>query len=663
MKDVRLKHIHCENFKGLPTLDVDFGSMNIMEICGENATGKTTVHDIVSWTMFNKDSSGTEKFELRPLNADGSKQHQTVIVGMVSLMVDGTPCAFRKEQKEIWQTKRGFTEQEFKGNKNEYFIDGYPVSESEYRGKIAQIVSEDTFRMITNPMRFVTMPWKDQRQVLMGLASNKSDVELAIEFCEYEDIIDDLVQAPDTDSIQQKYRRALSDFNQKQKELPVRIDEVLRSIEELDFAEMEKRAAEIDAEIAQCDTELNAGNAEEKKSVIASEIMLLKRKMQNVADSLNANSDAKRNDISAKIAEACRVYQDDVASESLSLDRLKALNRKDHVRIIEIQNEIKALETEKDLLNKQWKQAKDAVYEEGDAVCPTCGQPLPAELLERRREMWEKDRASCIEKILEKGNKTVSNRDERKAQLIQAENSYNDSLKQIEGIETKIAALKEEHESNIATLRTALANIKAPDLMADKEYADLCAAVTAKTSEMAALNADNNQAIKAKRDALVNEKRSIVSMLAKQNANQKARDRAEELRVQLVDVSEMAVRMEGKIELLESFIRRKLDYISASINAKFDGICWKLFETQINGGFRPTCELTVNGVPFGSLNNGMRIVAGLKVIQALQDIYGVQAFIFVDNAEAVNMDRFPAMQNQMIYLKVTDDKELTFVEQ
>ena len=82
------------------------------------------------------------------------------------------------------------------------------------------------------------------------------------------------------------------------------------------------------------------------------------------------------------------------------------------------------------------------------------------------------------------------------------------------------------------------------------------------------------------------------------------------------------------------------------------------FSEQINGGIKEVCECTVNGVPYGSLNNGHRIIAGLQIIKALQKLYGAYLTIFVDNAESVNDFNLPDMDCQLIKLKVSDDTDL-----
>lgn len=83
-----------------------------------------------------------------------------------------------------------------------------------------------------------------------------------------------------------------------------------------------------------------------------------------------------------------------------------------------------------------------------------------------------------------------------------------------------------------------------------------------------------------------------------------------------------------------------------------------MFDMQINGGMKETCECTVDGVPYGSLNSGHKIIAGLKIIKALQEHYKVYLPVFTDNAESVNAFNLPEIDCQMITLAVSDDKEL-----
>ena len=67
--NIVLKALSIENFKGIKSFAVGFGKKT--EIKGENASGKTTIFDAVTWLLFNKNSLGVEKFDVRPLDENG----------------------------------------------------------------------------------------------------------------------------------------------------------------------------------------------------------------------------------------------------------------------------------------------------------------------------------------------------------------------------------------------------------------------------------------------------------------------------------------------------------------------------------------------------------------------------------------------------------------
>ena len=145
--------------------------------------------------------------------------------------------------------------------------------------------------------------------------------------------------------------------------------------------------------------------------------------------------------------------------------------------------------------------------------------------------------------------------------------------------------------------------------------------------------------------------------------NSKIEARIAELEAEKSAVGQKIAEQEQMIALTEDFIRTKMNRISSVINEKFRIVSFKLFDNQINGGLKECCEcMPVNGIPFSSLNNGHRIIAGLDIIRSLSELNGVSCPVFIDNSEAVNENNFPEMQSQMIHLTVTDDKELKVEE-
>ena len=104
-----------------------------------------------------------------------------------------------------------------------------------------------------------------------------------------------------------------------------------------------------------------------------------------------------------------------------------------------------------------------------------------------------------------------------------------------------------------------------------------------------------------------------------------------------------------------------MDEVERRVNSKFQTVRFQMYEKQLNGGEKEVCNILIGGVKYGyGANRAAEVWAGLDIINTLQNYHEVTAPLFCDNAEAVNA--FPAMNCQMIYLKVTNEEKLTINE-
>lgn len=257
---LKIRSLHMENFKGIKSLDVNFS--NKTSIKGQNAAGKTTIFDAFTWLLFNKNSAGEEKFNVRPLDKDGNRIDNVEIKVVGVIDVDGKEVELSKVQKQNWVKKRGTDTVALQGNVNSFEIDGYPKSEADFKEYISSLAqSEDMFKMLANPQYFSSMKWKEQRDILMRLVTDVSDVELAQTDAKYAQLLGELEKAPSTDDIRAKFQKALTEWKKKQSEIPVRIDEAEKSKVDVDVAEQELAKVDLVRRIAECDKKMeNAGS-------------------------------------------------------------------------------------------------------------------------------------------------------------------------------------------------------------------------------------------------------------------------------------------------------------------------------------------------------------------------------------------------------------------
>lgn len=669
--NIKLKSLHIENFKGIKLLDVAFESKT--KIKGQNAAGKTTVFDAFTWLLFNKNSAGDEKFNLRPLDMDGKPIHNVEIKVVAVLEVDGKDVELAKTQKEKWVKKRGSDTSELQGNVNSFEIDGYPKSEADYKAYISGLVAEDLFKMLTNPQHFSGMKWKDQRDVLMKFVSDISDVELAQSNPEFADLIPELEKAPSTDDIQKKFSKALSEWKKKQAEIPVRIDELSKSLVQIDVAEQELAKNDLERRIAEIDAKIkDAGSA---ISDLQSEEMQLQFDMSGIMQTMNRDLSEKRRELDNAKFEASQLFAD--ANKKISANEKQISENKAAIEAAEKKRselgaeynaeKAKAFDETPYLFHEEeWK------FDENSTICKSCGQVLPADKIEQIKADFEVRKAKAkanSESHLDDMRVSFAKKrkealEDIKAKGFEQKHIIEDLTAKNEQLQAEIESLKKQEQDTIAKqneLAKQLAEIpKEADYSQNPEYVKLKERhdeVTAQIESMK-LSDDASEVFKEERKALVAELDSVKAEIAKASKNIEIEERIGELEEEQKEVGQKVADQEKMLYLLEQFIKAKMLRISETINSKFKTVSWKLFEVQINGGLKECCECTVNGVPYSTLNSGHRIIAGLDIIQSLSELYGVTATIFVDNAESLNEFNVPDMAAQMILLSVSDDSEL-----
>ena len=171
----------------------------------------------------------------------------------------------------------------------------------------------------------------------------------------------------------------------------------------------------------------------------------------------------------------------------------------------------------------------------------------------------------------------------------------------------------------------------------------------------------------AERDALessvsrLNVELSKVSrVLAAKAQLDETRARVEELKKEQRAQAAALEEIDRKLAMCEDFTRYRCQFITDSVNSRFNLARFRLFIEQVNGGLADCCDVMVDGVPYADLNNAMQINVGLDIIGTLSEHYGLRVPLVVDNAESVT--RLQEIDTQVIRLVVSEqDKELRIV--
>lgn len=675
MKTIKIKSLHIQNFKGCKDRMIEFGDKT--RISGANATGKTTVFDAFTWLLFGKDSSGNAKFDIRPLDADGNMINNIEISVEAMILIGDEEYSLRKTQKQVWRKKRGTDTKEFQGNVNEFEINGYPKSEKEFKDFISGVIDEKEFSIITNPNAFNSLPWKEQRETLMKFVGECTDAHIAEMYGDkFVGLIPELKIAS-TDDILKKYTKSKNTLNKQMDEIPARIDEVSKQLVIADVGALEVEKAAKLVELKKVEDELSGGVGKlEEINRKRQESMDLKLRQNEIQNKANKELVQKKSE-ARQAVDSC---------DQKCRDIRKKISDAEYERDMYVKSQ-KRSETEKEQYADEWRFWKTKTFpefvpmdpfvtpepiKESDLKCPTCGQELPEEVKILRINEYKK---KC-----EKAKSDYDARGEAHKRKYEKEKTEFDSkrTKMIKDITEKgqIAAdnarkyqkLSEDKQKEIVSLNESLESAKSElekaeldlnqipdfaDVSDDAEYNEIQKKIEKLEAEITEMShsTSGRTELEAKK-VVIRDEISEIELKIKASDNSKVKERISELEEEQKVIGQKIAYQEQMIDLTENFIRTKMQMISEAINKKFKVVSFKLFDNQINGGLKETCECIVNGVPFSSLNSGHKIIAGLDIIRSLSELYEINCPVFVDNTESISSENIPNMDTQMIFLEV-----------
>ena len=652
--NIELVKMHIENFKGIKELDISFGKNT--KIYGQNATGKTSIVDAYNWCLFDKNSIGEAKFQIRPLDANNNQINHVEIKVSVTLRIDGREITFKKVQKQNWVKKRGSLSETLQGNVNSFEIDEVPKKEKDYKEYIKNIINEDLFKLITNPQAFVGKKWQEQREELMKLAPDIDNEDVIATNPKLLSELSLALSLHNPEDLQAKAKKALSEYKKQQAEIPARIDEVRKSMTDIDVAELELQRNGLKEQIAEIEKSEEDMTAQyEKYQKDTDDLMDLKFKLSDMERKANEDNNTSKRKYEEQIAD----FDADISSSNRRIDALKQ-------NIIDAGETISAYEKKREELLADWKEENaktyvdNLVFDENSAICPMCGQSYPEDKIEQIKAdfeqkkadvkaKWEKDHKDTLDRIVADGNRYKDLIENLKSKIDDAE-------AQLSAEQNKLQRMELEKEG-LTDLLEALPD--KVDISDSEAYKELASQIAEKEKILNTANsgAEMRQQLRIKKNGLKEELFEVEKQITSAD-NSAKEERIEELQQEMNDIADKVNEQEKMLYLLEEFTKAKMTMISKSVNEKFKIVNWKLFDKQVNGAIVECCECTVNGVPFSALNTGHRIVAGLDIISTLSEMYGVIAPIFIDNAEAINEFNIPKIEAQTILLSVSHDKQI-----
>ena len=641
MTDIRIKRLALENFKCHRNLVLDLNGGDA-SIYGDNATGKTSVYDALTWLLFGKDShgNGEKNIEIKPLGKDGEvRDHNAITAVEAVLLVNGEEVTLRRTYQEVWSTQRGRGEATYGGNTSEYYVDGVPCKKYAFAEKVDSLVNEDTFRMLTSVSHFADgISWQARREVLFRVANVAGDREIMLGDERFFPLIEGMGKL----SLDDYKKKLLSDkrsYVGAKTDIPARISECQKTIEDVEAMDFDAARAKVEAltrEKEGYEAELlsiERNTAAEGKRMEIREVQLELAALDNENKAYRASQTAGAPDVRAMTLA--------LGQMNARYDDIKRKIRSDHAYIDSLNEDIASARS-------RWIAVNGESFTGGN--CPTCGQTLPAAQLKAATDSFEAQKKKRLGEIEQTAN---ANKAAKAA-----------ALDRITTAEAEIAELDRLMEKQAKLIMAAENSAVA---VADIEgFAEKRAAILQHLDGLNGELADIMTDTSAARTKLIGQiseiKQEIASWnvyLGKESLLEYSRGRIEELQEDARRAAEKLDELEAMLFLIDEYSRYKTQFVEDSINGMFRIARFRLFREQANGGVEDRCDVVLDGVPYININNGAKINVGIDIINTLSEAYGVTVPLFVDNAESVT--HLEKSTNQIIRLVVSEtDKELRY---
>lgn len=627
---MKLTKLELLNFKGLKSFAINLNGDVVIR--GDNATGKTTVFDSVCWLLFGKDSLDRADFEIKTLDG-GNPIHKVnhEVTGTFTLDEGGT-VELKRVYREKYSSPRG-GDITLTGHTTDYFVDGVPKKEKEYKEVVNTLIDESIFKLITNPLYFnETYSWQNRRKLLLEMCG---DIDDAAVINSRDDLrrLAELLEGRTVDDHRKVVAAKKTAINKELDMISIRIDEAVRNKPET-ASDKEKLIRDIET--------LSAGidEVEKQKAIIKNGFSSTEKesKIRDINRQLDAQKSKVLSDYHKQKQHLRGEYEASLTKlKMVEVDRDRCADRRDELNK-EIERESKriaTLQSEFDAFNAQ---------QFNKESCPTCGQALPADKQAALEAEFNTNKSKKIEEwkgLIESAVKLKGNYEEQ--QEIMAS--------KIDSLTTEASQYNDAYNVKFKEYEA----YSEPNLEDDPVYADLKAQLfLLEIDDEPGSDTEDLAKLDEELSSMKSKKANLETELNKFNLIDDINHRILELESQQQKLVAEKNALDEASFLMDEFIKAKVNMLEENINSKFKLARFKMFNVMLNGNIEECCETTYKGVPYRSMNNAARINVGLDIINALTSYCKVNAPVFIDNAEAVT--DFIPVNSQTIKL-IVDESE------
>lgn len=631
MKTVELKQLNIENYKKFESAEYQFAPRTM--VSGRNRQGKTTLMDAYFDTLTGKLADGTSPNNVR--RKEDGEEVEGVVSRELTLLIDGEETVIRKE------TKKGKS-----SSTTKYQVDGFDYNQTKYKEFLKGISDSETIMMCSNARVFLNELRKSTasaRVMLEKMAGFNADKVL-----QDNPEVSEIIKNHSVEEVVKKLNRDKKDFQKKIDAKKVEIDTVKKQGTP-DFTILEeKKNAVLDKLNGLLEKEKLLNETNKTYDELCYEITGLKK---------------SRDAIISNAAEALQEEKRKIVS-LLNDRRFKQKHEEENLRILgnflataEKPERIPALNA-----------IQNEKFDPESAICPTCGQALPEEQVERLKTEFEQKKQERIHAEFAKKEQFKADKQQKLKDITEEGNSEVARRKEVEEKRKDIESQIEQTKKNISTLASEIAQKNQeleklpaePDMSGNEEYQAVVAEIQKKQEQLDGLtnNSEEKAAVQAERMSAEKELTGIeIKIEMAKQAVQKQTETLEQLNTEQKELGQEDSNIQQKLDMLKEFSIKKNQALAEAINPLFKHFQFQFLDYTQDGEPVEVCKMICDGIGyFDGLNHSDQILCNIDLVTGLQELNGLNLPIWVDDVESVNADRIPDTGRQMILLKVSDDE-------
>lgn len=577
MKTVELKQLNIENYKKFESAEYQFAPRTM--VSGRNRQGKTTLMDAYFDTLTGKLADGTSPNNVR--RKEDGEEVEGVVSRELTLLIDGEETVIRKE------TKKGKS-----SSTTKYQVDGFDYNQTKYKEFLKGISDSETIMMCSNARVFLNELRKSTasaRVMLEKMAGFNADKVL-----QDNPEVSEIIKNHSVEEVVKKLNRDKKDFQKKIDAKKVEIDTVKKQGTP-DFTILEeKKNAVLDKLNGLLEKEKLLNETNKTYDELCYEITGLKK---------------SRDAIISNAAEALQEEKRKIVS-LLNDRRFKQKHEEENLRILgnflATAEKPERIQQRITVLQEKYKQTYASTFDETalnaiqnekfdpeSAICPTCGQALPEEQVERLKTEFEQKKQERIHAEFAKKEQFKADKQQKLKDITEEGNSEVARRKEVEEKRKDIESQIEQTKKNISTLASEIAQKNQeleklpaePDMSGNEEYQAVVAEIQKKQEQLDGLtnNSEEKAAVQAERMSAEKELTGIeIKIEMAKQAVQKQTETLEQLNTEQKELGQEDSNIQQKLDMLKEFSIKKIRHwqkLSIHFSSTFSFNFWTIRRT------------------------------------------------------------------------------------